>query len=82
MDIKKIAAVLATVLITIVRFPLTWILALFNLIDHNLVKLDVKLAKVIDCDWYREALYWAMDVNVRGFKYISEYFEELQEDLA
>ena len=82
MAIKKIAGVLATVLIVIVRFPMTWILAGFNWIDFNLVKLIVKLAKVIDCDWYKDGLYWVMDVNVRGFERIAEYFEDLQEDLA
>lgn len=82
MTIKKIAAVLATILITIVRVPLTWIAAGLNWIDFSLVKLDVRLAKVLDWDIWKEALYEAMDVNVRGFENIAEYFEDLQEDLA
>ena len=82
MFIKKLLAVLATIGITIVRFPMTWILAGLNWMDFYLVKLVVKLGKVIDNDFYTECLDEALWTNARGFRNISEYFEDLQEDLA
>ena len=82
MFIKKLLAVLVTIGITIVRFPMSCILAGFNWIDFYLVKLNVKLGKVIDCDFYTECLDEALWNNIRGFRYISEYFEDLQEDLV
>lgn len=82
MFIKKLLAVLATIGIAIIRVPMTWILAGFNWVDIYLVKLTVKLGKVIDWYVWTEALDEALERNSIGFECISEYFEELQEDLA
>lgn len=82
MNIKKIGAVLATIIISLIRFPLSCIAAVLNRIDMVLIKLNAKLAKVIDSKWWTDGLYWAQESNIRMGRWIEEYFEEIQEDLA
>lgn len=80
--IKKIAIVIGIIVSSLIRLPITLLGAVVNWTDFGLVKLNVKLTKELDCDWWTDAVYWAQDRNVNGFMAISEMFEELQEDLA
>lgn len=81
MDIKKIGAILATIIATIIRWPASVLAFAFIWVDKTLVKLNVSLAKYIGDTWC-EALYWAMEPNIRMAEYFAEYFADLQEDLA
>ena len=82
LNIKKTGAVVATVINTAIRVPVSGLAALFVVLDKNMIKLNVKLAKVIDSDWWKESLYSAQYSNVRMAEYYVEYFEDLQEELA
>lgn len=81
MNIKKIGAVLTTIIATIIRWPASVLALVFITVDKALIKLNVRLAKHIGETW-REALYWAMEPNIRMAEYYVGYFEDLQEDLA
>lgn len=81
MDIKKIGAVLATIIATIIRWPASVLAFAFIWVDKTLIKLNVILARYIGGTW-RESLYWAMEPNIRMAEHYVIYFEDLQEDLA
>lgn len=82
MDIKKIGMVLATIIASAIRLPISFIAAVFVKADQALIGLNCKLANAIGAEWWREALYWAQESNIRAAEYFVEYFEDLQEDLA
>ena len=80
--IKKIGAVLATIIIAIIKLPTTCISVVVNGIEIGLVTQMVKLAKVIDCEWWKEGMYEVMGINSIEMLVLSDYFDDLQEDLA
>ena len=82
MDIKKIGMVLATIVITIIRLPISLIAALFVGADSVLIKLVARLANGIGAEWWRETLYEAQDININMGNFFAQYFVDLQEDLA
>lgn len=80
--IKKIAIVIAMVLNTIVRIPVTIIAAVFGKLDMLQIWILVWLTKKLDCEWWTEAIRERQELNAGGMENIAEYFYDLAEDLA
>ena len=81
MDIKKIGAVLATIIISLIRVPMSVLAWVFITVDKTMIKWNVRLAKHISKKWCDE-LYWGQEPNIHMAKYFVNYFENLQDELA
>lgn len=80
--IKKIAIVIAMVLNTIVRIPVTIIAAVLAKLDMFQIRVFVWLTKKLDCDVWTDVIRERQELNAEGMENIAKYFYDLAEDLA
>ena len=80
--VKKIGLWTAFVLVSIIKSIITVVTFILGLVEFYLVKLNVKLAKMINNEWLNMAMCSGLTSNIHGCENIQEWCEDLQEDLA
>lgn len=79
--IRKIACWLAIVVVTLVKLPISIMAGLFGLAEAGLLRVNLDLAELLDCDLWTETVCEVMDWNIQKAYSLAESYEYLKEEL-